>query len=295
MQLVSFNHTSGLRLGLKTPAGVVDLTLAAAESGRPELPASLSALCAGGASAHAALAALAAPGRVPPAWLLPEPSLKLAPCVPNPGKIICVGLNYQRHALESNMAIPEFPVLFSKFSNTLAASGDTVPVPNDATEMDYEAELAIVIGARCHGVSPAEALSCVLGYCNANDLSARDLQFRTGQWLLGKSCAAFCPLGPYLVTADAVPDPDSLPIRCWVNGELRQDSNTRDMIFSCRDLISYISRYFTLEPGDVILTGTPDGVAFGRPDRPWLQPGDQVTVEVAGLGLLANRIGSRTE
>lgn len=298
MRLLHFQSPNGYRFGLKTAAGVADIALAAEALDIDGLPVSLPALCAGGSAARAALQQLliAAEREAArqPAWLLPEASLTLAPCVPQPGKIICVGLNYRPHAAESKMEIPEFPVLFSKFNNSLTGAGAAITIPAGVMQMDYEAELAVVMGSRCQDVPEASALSHVLGYCNANDLSARDLQFRTGQWLLGKSPDGFCPLGPYLVTADSVPNPDALAIRCTVNGEVRQESNTRHMIFSCRFLISYISRYITLEPGDVILTGTPEGVALGRPDKPWLKPGDRVTVAVEGLGELTNTlVGAR--
>ena len=210
--------------------------------------------------------------------------------MPNPGKIICIGLNYRRHAAESGMAVPATPVLFSKFNNTLTGHGQPVAIPPDTQQVDYEAELAFVIGRRCRHVAEADALDVVFGYCNANDVSARDLQFLTSQWLLGKTSDGFLPLGPLLVTADEIPDPGQLRITCTVNGELRQDSNTADLIFSVPQIISYLSRYMTLEPGDVISTGTPEGVALGRADKPWLQPGDVVTVAIDGLGELTNQI-----
>lgn len=225
------------------------------------------------------------------AWLS-ENEVELGPCVPNPGKIICLGLNYRRHAEESKMAIPATPVIFSKYNNALAGHLQPVVIPPDTVQMDYEAELAVVIGKQARQVSKEEALGYVFGYCSANDLSARDLQFRSTQWLLGKTCDGFCPLGPYLVTADEVEDPDNLSINCKVNGETRQQSNTSDMIFNTRQIISYVSTYMTLNPGDVILTGTPEGVVFGYPaDRQtWLESGDVVTVEIEGLGALTNSI-----
>jgi 2-keto-4-pentenoate hydratase/2-oxohepta-3-ene-1,7-dioic acid hydratase in catechol pathway len=167
-----------------------------------------------------------------------------------------------------------------------------VTLPKTSAEVDYEAELAIVIGKRAKDVSEEEALDYVFGYSCANDLSARDLQLRTSQWLLGKTCDGFCPLGPYLVTADEVGDPNRLYIRTTVNGHVRQQSNTADMIFSCRQIVSYISRHMTLLPGDVILTGTPEGVVLGYPKekRVYLQPGDVVGVEIERLGVLTNRM-----
>jgi 2-keto-4-pentenoate hydratase/2-oxohepta-3-ene-1,7-dioic acid hydratase in catechol pathway len=228
-----------------------------------------------------------------PNWeFVKEAAITIGPAVPQPGKIICVGLNYRRHALESGMAIPETPVLFSKFNTAITATN--CPIPVDATwrKIDYEAELAVVIGRMARHVPKSEALNYVLGYCNANDLSERALQFTTSQWLLGKTLDGFLPLGPYLVTADEIPDPQALGIRGWLNGELRQDSSTADMIFSVAQIIAYVSHYFTLQPGDVISTGTPEGVIFGYPPEKqrWLGCDDEYTVEIDGLGRLSNRL-----
>ena len=219
-----------------------------------------------------------------------EAGLRLGPCVPRPGKIVCVGLNYRRHAEEAGMPVPETPILFNKFSNTPAASGEDVPLPDVAEQYDYEAELCVVMGRTARRVSRAEALDHVWGYCNGNDLSARDLQFRTTQWMLGKTLDKFFPIGPHLVSADEAGDPQAMGIRCLVNGDVRQDSSTADMVFGVAELVAYISRHLTLEPGDVIATGTPQGVAQGRPDRAWLRPGDEVVVEIGGLGQLRNRM-----
>lgn len=217
-----------------------------------------------------------------------EAALQLAPVLTNPGKIICVGLNYRRHAIESNLPIPTTPVLFSKFNNSLAAPDEAIPLPASAQQYDYEVELAVVIGRRARNVPVEQALAHVFGYCTANDLSARDLQMRTSQWLLGKTLDKFLPIGPYLVTADEVGDPQTLALKCWVNGELRQDSTTADMVFSVAEIVSYISQHFTLEPGDIICTGTPEGVILGMAEKVWLRAGDRVTVEVEGLGRLSN-------
>jgi 2-keto-4-pentenoate hydratase/2-oxohepta-3-ene-1,7-dioic acid hydratase in catechol pathway len=189
------------------------------------------------------------------------------------------------------MAVPTTPVVFSKFGNTLAACGDDVPLPQGVAEQyDYEAELGVVIGRTAKNVGEAQALDYVWGYCNCNDVSARDLQFLSTQWLLGKTLDRFLPVGPHLVSADEAGDPQAMRIRCTVNGDVRQDSNTADMIFGVAELVSYLSRHFTLEPGDLIATGTPQGVAQGRPDKPWLVPGDEVVVEVGGLGRLTNKM-----
>jgi 2-keto-4-pentenoate hydratase/2-oxohepta-3-ene-1,7-dioic acid hydratase in catechol pathway len=219
-------------------------------------------------------------------WL--EGDLKLAPVVPNPGKLLCVGLNYSRHAKESQMDEPPHPVLFSKFNNALAASGQSIPIAPTWKQVDYESELAVIIGKRAKNIPVRDALAAVLGYCCANDLSERELQFRSEQWLLGKTLDGFLPLGPYLVTADEVGDPQDLWIRGWYNGELRQDSTTADMIFSVAEIISYASQYMTLFPGDVILTGTPEGVIFGKEIKSYMKPGDTYVVEIERLGRLEN-------
>ena len=217
----------------------------------------------------------------------------LAP-IASPGKIICVGLNYRSHVQESQMEIRTSPVLFNKYNNTVCGSGTLIDPPDDARQMDYEAELVLVIGKTGSHISEERALDYVAGYCNGNDVSARDLQFRSSQWLLGKSCDHFAPMGPYLVTADEISDPDNLEITGWRNEEIVQHANTRDMIFSCRTLISYISGYMTLNPGDVIFTGTPEGVILGKPpeSRKWLEPGEKIAVEIQGLGRLVNEMGT---
>ena len=197
------------------------------------------------------------------AVVIDEEDLEWGPCVTRPHKIICVGLNYRKHADETNAPYPEVPILFNKFDNTLTGHQSEIAIPAVTNELDYEVELGIVIGKKTKNVSKEEALSHVFGYCTVNDLSARDLQMRTHQWLLGKTCDDFSPAGPYLVTADEVGDPNNLSLKTYVNDEVRQDSNTSDMIFSCAEIVSYISQHMTLAPGDLILTGTPEGVVFG--------------------------------
>ncbi|RKN84320.1 FAA hydrolase family protein [Paenibacillus ginsengarvi] len=250
----------------------------------------------GGAAARTAVEAYVREAEADSAAWLDAASVTYGSCVTAPQKIICVGLNYRKHAEETNAKIPEFPILFNKFNNTLNGHGHDVELPISSSEVDYEAELAIVIGRRTKHVSEEQALDSVFGYCNADDLSARDLQLRTNQWMLGKVCDGFTPLGPELVTADEIPDPNNLKISCTVNGEVRQSSNTSDMIFNCKQIISYISRHFTLMPGDVILTGTPEGVVLGYPPekRVYLQPGDVVTVEIEKLGSITNKMVAET-
>lgn len=225
------------------------------------------------------------------AVVIEEEDLEWGACVTRPHKIICVGLNYRKHADETNAPYPEVPILFNKFDNTLTGHQSEIAIPSVTNELDYEVELGIVIGKKTKNVSQEEALAHVFGYCTVNDLSARDLQMRTHQWLLGKTCDDFSPVGPYLVTADEVGDPNNLSLKTYVNDELRQDSNTSDMIFSCAEIVSYISQHMTLVPGDLILTGTPEGVVFGLPadQRVYIQPGDVITVEIEKLGKLTNK------
>lgn len=224
--------------------------------------------------------------------VIEEEGIEYGPCVPVGKKVICVGLNYKKHAEESKMPIPTSPILFNKFANALAASHESISLPNVAKQYDYEAELGVVIGKKAKNVSTADALNYVFGYCNANDLSARDLQFETSQWLLGKSLDQFCPIGPYVVTKDEISNPNDLDIACYVNGIKKQDSSTKDMIFNVSEIISYVSKYMTLQPGDLILTGTPEGVMLGVPEdeREWLKPGDEMQVVIEGLGVLENKL-----
>ena len=210
--------------------------------------------------------------------------------VPVPGKVLCIGVNYRDHAAEMGRPPPETPVVFAKFANAVIGPGDDVVVPAAASMVDYEAELAVVVGRRAARVAEADALSYVAGYACCNDVSSRALQFASPQWTMGKAVDTFLPFGPVLVTADEVPDPQALGIRCLVNGEVRQSSDTGQMVFGVAALVSFLSSVITLEPGDVIATGTPAGVAAGRPDTPWLVEGDEVVVEIDGLGRLANRI-----
>ena len=294
MKLVTLLRDGAPRLGVKIGEGIVDVELALeAAGGSPaDVPADPMAAIRAGEAGIAALERLlgtcSAAAGAP--YFVPEEQAAWGPCVPAPGKIVCVGVNYRAHAAEMGRGLPETPVLFSKFSNALNAHLRPVRGTHLTDQLDYEAELCIVIGKRASGVSEGEALDYVFGYCCANDISARDLQNRTSQWLLGKTGDGFCPLGPYLVTADEVGDPQRLAIRSIVNGEVRQNSNTEEMIFGCAELIAYISRHFTLEPGDIILTGTPAGVAMGLPGKPFLRAGDTVTVEIERLGALTNTI-----
>lgn len=298
MKILHFILDGQTRLGVLTEAGVLDVEAAGAKHGAfGPVPKDALELINGGAGAMETLRQLVKAGvssGEAEAVMLSERDLKWAPCITRPNKIICIGLNYRRHAEETNSPIPAHPIVFHKFNNALSAHRDPVFLPRTSDKVDYEAELAIVIGRRTKYVPKERALEHVFGYCSANDLSARDLQMRTSQWALGKCCDGFAPLGPYLVTADEVGNPNDLQIRCIVNAEVRQDSNTSDMIFACEEIVSYLSQHMTLEPGDVILTGTPEGVIMGYPPerQVYLKDGDVVTVEIEKLGGLTNLISN---
>ncbi|QJD84926.1 fumarylacetoacetate hydrolase family protein [Cohnella herbarum] len=286
MKLVTFIKDGQQALGFKLDSGIVD----AAKAG---LPWDVMDVIEGGADKVAelerAIGGLDLSSES--GLLLDEASLEWGPCVTKPNKIICVGLNYRKHAEETNAPIPEYPILFNKFNNTLTGHLKSVAVPKVTEKLDYEAELVVVIGKKTKDVAKEKALEHVFGYACVNDLSARDLQLRTQQWLLGKTCDDFSPLGPYLVTADEVGNPNNLAMKTTVNGEVRQHSNTSDMIFYVDEIVSYISRHMTLVPGDIILTGTPEGVVLGLPpeQQVYLKPGDEVTIEIEKLGSLTNR------
>ena len=291
MILTTFFADDEIRLGIKTDQGILDVTKAG-QHFNSTLDTRVDAVYALGLDAMDALNALVtqASESGDASLFINEDSITYAPVVPNPGKILCVGLNYSKHAAESGMAEPKYPVLFSKFNNTIAAPNEDVPLQDDWQAVDYEAELGVVIGKTARNVSEAEALDYVLGYCNMNDLSERNLQMLSGQWLLGKTLDKFLPLGPYVVTSDVIRDPQTLSIKGWLNGELRQNSNTSDMIFSVAQVIAYASKIMTLSPGDVISTGTPEGVVLGMDPKVWVKAGDEYTVEVEGLGKLTNKM-----
>jgi 2-keto-4-pentenoate hydratase/2-oxohepta-3-ene-1,7-dioic acid hydratase in catechol pathway len=207
-----------------------------------------------------------------------------------PSKIVCIGLNYRDHAEEQGVDLPDAPLLFAKWPNTLIGAGEPIVIPPITSKVDYEAELGVVIGERLRNVSEENALEGVRGYLCLNDVSARDLQFADGQWVRGKSLDTFCPVGPKLVSPDDVPDPQRLSIRALVNGRVLQDSSTAQMVFGVAAVIAHVSRAITLEPGDLIATGTPAGVGAFRHPPVFLRPGDQVTIEIEGLGALTNPV-----
>ena len=275
-------------LGIKTPKGLLDVVRAEGlfKVGAPTTITEVFAR--GGGPALQQLVERAAKDGRPDLYLDPEKAA-LGPCVTHPEKIVCVGLNYRKHAAETGSPVPKTPILFNKFNNALCGHQSVVRVSQeDAVEFDYEVELVIVMGREARNVSEGDALGYVFGYCTGNDFSARELQRRTSQWMLGKALDNSAPIGPWLVTADLVGDPNALKLECRVNGEVRQSSNTADMVFSCKQLVSYISRYMTLKPGDVIFTGTPEGVIVGYPKdkQVWLKAGDRITSNIEKLGEL---------
>ena len=289
LTLLTLYRNGEPRLGAKTEHGILDVPEASRLLRMPA-PKTMDDLLQheDGPSLNALVSAALKSSAARPAFL-DEASVKYGPAVTRPQKIVCVGLNYRKHAQEIGVPIPKQPVLFNKYNNTLNCHGGTVKLPVEvAHNFDYEVELVIVIGRKAKNVTESDALSYVAGYCTGNDFTARDLQLETGgQWMAGKTPDDFAPLGPYLVTADQI-DPDQLKIECRVNGETRQSSSTSDFIFNTRQQIAYISRILTLQPGDIIFTGTPEGVIQGKPkdQRVWLKPGDAIACSVEKLGEL---------
>ncbi len=296
MKLLSAQTPEGPRLAAKLEGGILVFSQAAhAFPGRlGSVPATLEQIVMeeGGVEHFVAtVAPILSDSRIA-ALLIPEEKIQL--CKPfQPRNIVCVGLNYRDHAEESNIAPPTQPVLFAKWTSSAGGPGDSIVLPPDTEEVDYEAELAVVIGKKCRSVTSAQALDYVAGYGCMNDVSARDFQRGVGHWERAQSQDTFGPFGPYLVSKDEIADPQSLPIRCILNGRTLQDSNTSKMIFGVRELIAFITRGITLNPGDVISTGTPHGVGFAQKPPVFLKPGDSVTVEIDGVGRLTNTVVAR--
>ena len=289
MKLINFEFENQLKVGLKTENNIIDIEKTLQNIGTNYIPRTMKEIINNGLEFLKMIESEINAHKDQIAYVNKD-AIKFHPCINKPGKIICVGLNYRKHAIESNMPIPKEPILFNKFNNSLAAHRENIIISKYSNELDYEAELGIVIGKSAKDVHKEGALNYVFGYFVANDLSARDLQFKSSQWLLGKSIDGYLPIGPYLVTKDEINNPNNLKITCKLNGEVRQDSNTSDMIFNCEEIISYTSKFITLEPGDIIITGTPEGVIMGDPEeiREWIKPNDEVTVSIEGLGTLTN-------
>lgn len=289
LTLLHRRHQGQDRLCVKTDKGILDAGEAAKLLKMP-CPATIDDLLQGEQGpALNALVKKALESKVAQKAFMKEEGIQYGPIVTRPEKIVCVGLNYRKHAAEVGAKIPTQPVLFNKFNNALNAHNGTIKLPvHAAAKFDYEVELVMVMGKEASRVAEADALSYVAGYSTGNDFTARDLQLETGgQWMAGKTPDQFAPVGPYLVTADQI-DPDNLKIELRVNGETRQSSNTSDFIFNTRKVISYISQIITLKPGDIIYTGTPEGVIQGKPPdkRVWLKPGDKIACSLEKLGEL---------
>jgi 2-keto-4-pentenoate hydratase/2-oxohepta-3-ene-1,7-dioic acid hydratase in catechol pathway len=279
MKFVTFLHNGHRHAGVVADGNVVSLKAAG-------LPDMLSVLEGGPEVFKRAEVLLAKP---PADATFPLNSVKLTAPVPRPPKIICVGLNYRDHAIESKMEIPTRPTIFSKYANTVIGSGDEIVLPKNSEKPDYEAEFAFVIGKGGRHIKAENWRDHVFGYMNLNDVSARDVQLAVSQWTMGKTFDTFAPMGPWLVTADEIADPHNLDISLTVNGETLQHSNTRELIFKVPELVEFLSSVMTLEAGDVVSTGTPSGVGFSWNPPKWLKAGDEVVVRVEGLGELRNK------
>jgi 2-keto-4-pentenoate hydratase/2-oxohepta-3-ene-1,7-dioic acid hydratase in catechol pathway len=291
MHLVRYTGTDGVTLlGAFTKQGVLNLRAAAAAAGISANPfADVASFLAAGDSVLSQSLHLIQ--QAPRDAFISLSDVRLRPPIPFPGKIVAVGLNYRDHSIESGAKEPpKSPVLFAKFTTSITGPEDPIVIPVGDPNVDYEAELGVVIGRRGKCVPAGRALDYVAGYMPLNDVSARAWQFADKQWVRGKSCDTFCPTGPYLTTRDDVPDPHSLSICARVNGTTLQDSNTSKMIFRVPELIEFISASITLEPGDIIATGTPEGVGAFRTPPIYLKPGDVVEVEIQGLGVLRNPV-----
>ncbi|MGB9364797.1 MAG: fumarylacetoacetate hydrolase family protein [Xanthobacteraceae bacterium] len=278
----TLRRSDGYGLGVRTNRGILDV-VAAEHALREGAPLTITDVFDGKGDLNA-LRRLAE--KAQDSHFVAVDKAAFGPCVTNPEKIICVGLNYRKHAAETGNPVPKQPILFNKFNTALNHHGGVIGVSEeDAQRFDYEAELVIVIGKTARNVSEADAPNVIFGYATGNDFTARDLQSRSSQWMLGKTLDGSAPVGPWLVTADLA-DGDNLKIECRVNGEVRQSSNTSDMVFNCKQLVAYTSRYFTLKPGDLIFTGTPEGVISGYPKdkQVWLKAGDKLVTSIEKLG-----------
>ncbi|MFL5418104.1 MAG: fumarylacetoacetate hydrolase family protein [Myxococcales bacterium] len=289
LTLCTLRSADRLTLGVRTKKGILDVEKAA-KALKKTAPTTMDDLIQGGdGKALEALVEAAVANGAAKAAFIPEEKAPFGPAVTNPEKIIMLGFNYRKHVEEVKQKVPTSPVLFNKYNNTLNFHGGVINLPQKvASKFDYEVELVVVMGKTAREVSEADALKYVFGYATGNDFSARDLQNKTSQFLLGKSSDGFGPIGPWLVTADQIPDPQNLKLECSVNGELRQSANTNDMIFSVANIVSYASQHFTLKPGDIFFTGTPSGVINGMPPEKqvWLKPGDQIACSIEKCGEL---------
>lgn len=283
MRLVTFTHQGQRRLGARSGDSIIDLSAA-----DPSIPSAMKEFLEAGDSAVSRARAVINSGT----HAISATDVTIHAPIDNPEKIICIGLNYADHAAESGMPIPDEPIVFSKYASSIIGPDENIVAPSASSQVDYEVELVVVIGKRGRNISEDDALDHVAGYMVGHDVSARDYQLEKpgAQWMMGKTFDTFAPIGPDLVTTDDVPDPHNLGIRCILNGETVQDSNTSQLIFGVPKLVAYLAHVFTLTPGDLIFTGTPPGVGMGREPQLWLKQGDQVICEIDGLGRLKNPV-----
>ncbi len=294
MKLFRFEAEERVRLGVEHEGRLMDVAglfeLLGYDAPEVVRNADLAAISAAPPMITTAIRAALSSGRVADAKSFALGAVRILPPIPKPGKILCVGLNYREHCAEQEREVPKSPVLFAKFANTIRGHGDRVERPPTTTRMDFEGELAVVMGGGGRRIPREEALRHVFGYMILNDLTGRELQKRDGQWLRAKSQDGFAPTGPCIVTADEIPDPQALRVRTRVNGAVMQDAPTSEMIFPVAELIAFISEGITLEPGDIISTGTPSGVGVHRDPPVFLQPGDRIEIEIQPIGILATEI-----
>lgn len=276
MKLITYSYEGATHVGALVNEG---------EVARLNAPDMLTLLNGGEAALKQARETVAAGGA-----RVPLSAVKVHAPIPRPGKIICIGLNYSDHAAETGQPIPTYPIVFAKYANTVIADGEAIVLPKVTQQVDYEAELGFVMGKTARHVKAADALSYVAGYLPINDVSARDYQTRVSQWTMGKTFDTFAPMGPALTTADEIPNPNDLKISLTLNGETLQDSSTNKLIFNVQQLIEALTEVMTLEPGDVVSTGTPPGVGMARKPQVWLKAGDVVNVTIEGLGTLSNPV-----
>ena len=285
MKLVTFSHFGQIRIG-----AVIDSSVAVA-SGNIDCAGNMTAFLTTGAAGLASMRDLIDSG----SHRIALADVKLLAPIPRPGKFLGLGLNYVDHISETGREKPEYPTFFTKQSSCVIGDGDAIHCPNVSEKVDFEGELAFVIGKRCRHVSLGQAHEVIAGYTICNDVTVRDWQQRTPTWTLGKSFDTHGPLGPWLVTADEIADPHNLELKTWVDGELRQNANTSEMIFNCYEMVAYLSQAMTLEPGDVISTGTPSGVGVKMNPRGYLKPGQTVRIEIEGIGALSNPVISEPD
>ncbi|GAC1543552.1 MAG: fumarylacetoacetate hydrolase family protein [Candidatus Velthaea sp.] len=284
MRLVTFSIGSdSARFGVETPAGVVDV-----HAGDPELPVSLHDYLRDLDNLRPRLEVLLA--KPPERALIPRTRIRLHAPVSAPQKFLCIGLNYRDHAAEVGLDLPDQVTVFAKHANTLIGDGEAIEIPRESDKVDYEVELAFVIGKRGRHIAKADAYAHIAGYTIVNDVSVRDYQMRTSQWTMGKNFDTHGPCGPAIVTTDEIPDPHVLAIRCSIGGEMLQDSNTSQLVFDIPTLVAELSAVMTLEPGDIVATGTPAGVGTSRTPKRWMRPGEAVRLEIERIGALENPI-----